>query len=384
MAAPPPAGHREQAQELVDSLAKPPKSLGELEHWAIALCTAQCTLKPSVSPATVLVFVADHGVKKEDTTLSPYPPQVTQAVFRALAAGVSATAVLARTNGAHLVVVDVGIDGSVYGVEGASSSISVIHAKISRGTADCRNGLPAIADAATLDKAIEVGRGRVAYEIAERGTKVVAIGEVGIGNTTVAAALLAALVDGADPADCCGRGTGLDDLGLAHKVEVVRQMISAHSYWLKACSGDAEKAKVALERLGGLEIAAMVGAYLEASERRLVALVDGFISGVAALIATRIEPGVRSCLLFATALEEEPGAAKGGAILSKALNASPALCMGLRLGEASGATLALPLLKAAAAIVSEMATLNEAIALGATERMDHLEEEQRRAGAPAD
>ena len=353
----------------LDSLAKPPGSLGTLEHFAATLCAAQGTLKPSASPASVLIFCGDHGVKKADDALSPFPQAVTQSIFRALAAGVSATGVLARTNGAHLSVVDVGIAGDVSSVRAASNSITVVHAKVADGTADCRQNPAMTADECA--RALAAGRAQVAAEVSERGARVVCIGEIGIGNTTLAAALLALLLAhdaegglaGVDIAGCCGRGTGLDDAGLAHKVAVVKQLCDAHH---AAAKGDAAAAATAaLERVGGLELAAMVGAYLEAAEKHVVALVDGFISGVAALCACRIAPACRQNMLFATALAEEPSAPEGGAYLAKALDAQPALTMGLRLGEGSGAALALPLLRTAAAVVGEMATLDEALALGA-------------------
>ena len=350
------------AKARLDALAKPPGSLGTLEHWAATLCTVQRTLTPSADPATILVFCGDHGVKKADGALSPYPPAVTQTIFRALASGMSATAVLTRTNGAFLTVVDVGIDGDVSSVRSKDLALATVtHDKVAEGTADCRSA-PAM-DVMTMCRAINVGRVRVAAEVDKRSAKVVGIGEVGIGNTTSAAALLA-LITRADAAECCGRGTGLDDAGLAHKVDVVRQIVDEHKACVASTSSDAEAARTALQLAGGLEIAAMVGAYLEAQEKGVVALVDGFISAVAALTAARLEPKCRAHMLFATALAEEPKAALGGDLLAKALNAEPALAMGLRLGEASGAALALPLLRSAAAVVRDMATLEEAMGLG--------------------
>lgn len=171
-------------------LAKPPGSLGALEDWAATMCEQQQTLSPTAEPASVLVFCGDHGCKREDAALSPYPPAVTQAIFRSLAAGISGTAVLARSAGASLVVVDVGIDGDVSQVDGSSPSILVRHNKVRSGTDDLRQG-PAM-DEEALAAALSVGKECVTLEAA-RGTKVVCIGEVGIGNTTSSAALLAAL-----------------------------------------------------------------------------------------------------------------------------------------------------------------------------------------------
>ena len=358
------------ARERLTSLAKPPGSLGTLEDWAETLCAVQGTLKPAASPQTVLVFCSDHGVKKADEMISPFPASVSQAVFRSLCAGISGTAVLACVAGAHLTVIDVGLDAEVAGVAGASPSISVRHPKVASGTADMRTG-PAM-DHAQLARALEVGREAVALEVAERGTKVVAVGEVGIGNTTAAAALLAALTDEA-PESCCGRGTGLDDAGLEHKQQTVRRACEAHREAIgrmceediapvfktaggrheqgslslisdikeevkeaaRACeAASRETAREALRRLGGFEIAAMVGAYICAERQGVVAVVDGFISAVAALCAVRMAPECRRAMIFATDLAEEPGATRGGETLAAALGAPrPALRMGLRLGD---------------------------------------------------
>lgn len=349
-------------QERLDDLAKPPGSLGVLEEWAIALATAQKTNVPTADPATVVVFTADHGVKKAVDSLSPFPPSVSQAIFRALAAGISGTATIARSVGAHLAVVDVGIAGDVSKVSNAAgSNISVRHAKVAEGTADFRSS-PAM-DEDQFKRALQVGIDCVADEVMTRDLKVLAIGEVGIGNTTAAAAVLTSLLT-VDAAECCGRGTGLDDAGLAHKVDVVRAACAFHSEPIKACGDEAARAREALRRLGGLEMVAMCGAYMEAARRGVVAVVDGFISAVSALAAARIEPACRATMVFATALAEEPTAAKGGALLESALAAKPALSMDLRLGEGSGAALALPMLRSAAAIIGQMGTLRAAMELG--------------------
>mmetsp|Transcript_32020 Transcript_32020/g.91922 ORF Transcript_32020/g.91922 Transcript_32020/m.91922 type:complete len:365 (-) Transcript_32020:40-1134(-) len=354
-------------RERLASLAKPPGSLGVLEDWAATLCEVQQTLAPEAEPASVLVFCADHGCKKADDALSPYPRAVTQAVFRSLAAGISGTAVLARSAGASLTVVDVGIDGDVDEVKGASASIAVHSRKVALGTADLRQE-PAMSEAMLVD-ALKAGTETVAAE-AERGARVVCIGEVGIGNTTAAAALLAALT-GADAAECCGRGTGLDDDGLAHKTRTVEQALAVHRHAVAPARGSSAsqdqlrmQAREALRCLGGLEVAAMAGTYMEAARLGIVAIVDGSISAVAALCACRMDPPCRRAMLFAHALAEEPSAGRGGEILEQSLGATPAIRMGLRLGEGSGAALALPMVRAAAAIVREMGTLQDALALG--------------------
>ncbi|CAH0367464.1 unnamed protein product [Pelagomonas calceolata] len=337
---------RADAEARLAFLAKPPGALGTLEEWCVTLCVAQKTLRPTVS-AAALVFVADHGCKKADSALSPYPASATQAIFRSLAAGVSCAAVLARSVGATLHVVDVGVDGDVSDVRDRDG-IEVHHCKVLPGTSDIRRE-PAMSEEA-LDAALRVGQQQV--QVVSCGATVICIGEVGIGNTTSAACLLAALT-GSDAETVCGRGTGLDDAGLAHKIEVVRAALAHHNLPLT---------RNALRCVGGLEIAAMVGAYIAMSSTRAVAVVDGFISGVAALCAIQMQPSCRSRMIFATSLAEEPSRPGGGAILAEALGAKPALDMGLRLGECSAAVLALPLLSAAAALPTA-ATLDEAMAL---------------------
>ena len=174
----PPMSTTVLAAERLASLAKPPGSLGTLEDWAATLCTVQGTLTPAASPQTVLVFCADHGVKKADAALSPFPASVSQAVFRSLCAGISGTAVLARAAGAHLTVVDVGLDAELVdvgpggGAGGAPPDVSVRHAKVARGSADLCAG--AAMSEEQLAAALEVGREAVAVEVAERGAKVVA------------------------------------------------------------------------------------------------------------------------------------------------------------------------------------------------------------------
>ena len=347
----------------MDSLAKPPGSLGLLEEWSLVLCRMQRTLSPVATPQSVIVFCADHGVKRCDPSISPFPQLVTCAVFRALAAGVSATGVLARAAGAALTVVDCGIDGVVDDVQPGSSSIRVRHAKLAKGTADMRTS-PAM-DEEGVEAALELGRACVREEVARHGARVIAIGEVGIGNTTSAAALLAALT-GVAPCECCGRGTGLDDAGLRHKEAVVSVCCANHQSALEFAPTPSARAKEALRRLGGFELAAMAGAYIEAERAGVVAVVDGFISAVAALCAVRLHPDCRRAMVFSTALAEEPSmqGARGGAVLANALGARVALSMDLRLGEASGAALALPMLHAAAAIPCQMATLQAALTLG--------------------
>ena len=356
-----------EPQEYLDSLAKPANSLGVLEEWAATLCKVQSTLKPKVDSMSILVFCADHGIKKDDFEISPYPQSVTQAVFRALAAGVSGTATLSRSVGAHLTIVDCGIDGDVSDLDkdgkknSLNSHVSVCHNKIAHGTANI-TGAPAMTEK-QLDNALQIGGSCVLQEAQDRKASVVGVGEAGIGNTTIASALLCALT-GSNPEACCGRGTGLDEKGLTYKIKRVSEACTCHQKNFSGISNEANRTREILRCLGGFEIAAMVGAYLKAHDCGVVAMVDGFISAVAALCAIRMQPQCRSNLVFATALEEEPKAPTGGRILAHALgNPQPALSMKLCLGEASAAALALPILRASAEMVSSMATLEDVLKL---------------------
>uniref|UniRef100_A0A7S0JEJ3 Nicotinate-nucleotide--dimethylbenzimidazole phosphoribosyltransferase n=1 Tax=Calcidiscus leptoporus TaxID=127549 RepID=A0A7S0JEJ3_9EUKA len=338
------AGH---ARAELDAKAKPVGSLGTLEEWAVTLCAVQRTLSPKAGPASLMVFCADHGLKQAHAGVSPYPHDVTAHIFRALAEGSAAAAVLAEMCGAHLTVCDVGIASDVRRVVG-SNGVRVCHEKIAHGSRDlvAHEAL----DDKMLDLALRAGKRVAAYEALTRGALILCVGEVGIGNTTTAAALLCAL-SGASPSECVGRGTGVDDVGLELKREVVRMALSRHAAVEK-------EPRALLAALGGLEIAAMVGAYLEAPKHGCVVLVDGFIASVAALAAVQMEPTCRRHMLFATRSAE-----RGMQILSTALNVRPALDMGLRLGEGSGAALALPLVRAAAALMG-MARLDEVLAAG--------------------
>ena len=353
-------------QQYLDSLAKPKAALGTLEHWAKTLCHAQKTLKPNVDSVTTVVFCADHGIKKDNFDVSPFPQSVTQAVFRALAEGLSATATLSRSVGAHLTVVDCGIDGNVLDVPSDNQTnlnrhVTVVHKKVAMGTSSIIAG-PAMTEL-QVTEALAIGASTVDLEVTDRQATVFAIGEAGIGNTTIAAALLSALT-GATPKDCCGRGTGLNEEGLKYKINMVRKACKLHQPHVTSIDDESKRARETLKCLGGFEIAAMVGAYLRAPQVGVVAIVDGFISAVAALCAIKMEPKCRPYLIFSTALEEEPKASVGGQILSTALgNPRPALSMNLCLGEASAATLVLPILRAAAEIVLSMGTLDEVMKL---------------------
>jgi nicotinate-nucleotide--dimethylbenzimidazole phosphoribosyltransferase len=332
-----------RAQQEMDHKVKPPQSLGRLESAAIQLAVLQATLRPRLERVRILIFAADHGVAAEG--VSAYPREVTAQMMRTFAAGGAAITVLARALGLEVEVIDVGVDAELPDLPG------VVAAKVRRGS---RNFLrePALTDE-EVEKALEAGRAAV-RRAADAGSEGVGLGDMGIGNTTAAAALLSALT-GASPQETVGRGTGVDDRGLAAKRGVVEASLRLHAQRL----GDARSA---LAAVGGLEIAALAGAAIEAAGRGQAVIVDGFISTVAALAAVRLDPAIRPCLFFA-----HRSAEAGHRLALSALGGKPLLDLEMRLGEATGSALAFPILKAAAAVMREMATFSSA---GVSERSD--------------
>ena len=328
----------DDVQAALDAKAKPPGALGRLDALAARVAAVQGTLRPDPDPARVVVFAGDHGVAAEG--VSAYPAAVTAAMARTIAAGRAAVSVLARSCGASLEVVDVGVDADLAGARG------VARAKVARGTRNLARG-PAMTEA-ERDAAWRVGAAS-ARRAAEAGVRTLVPGEVGIGNTTASAAVLAALLGWA-PEEAVGRGTGVDGAGLARKTDAVRAGL-AH---LPAGAGPLD----VLRHVGGLEIAAMAGAFAAAPGLGLVAVVDGFVATAAAAVAVRHAPAVAGHLV-AGHVSAEGGHRRALA----ALGLEPVLDLGLRLGEGTGAVLALPVLRAACAVLREMATLDEALAL---------------------
>jgi nicotinate-nucleotide--dimethylbenzimidazole phosphoribosyltransferase len=329
-------GWSERAQAAMDCKVKPPGSLGRLESLAVRLAVLQETLEPRMERGRILVFAADHGVTAEG--VSAYPREVTAQMVRTFASGGAAVTVLARNLGLEVEVVDAGVDAELPPLPG------VVTNKVRRGS---RNFLqePAMSPN-ELEAALEAGRA-AARRAADAGADAVGLGEMGIGNTTSAAALLSALT-GAPPAETVGRGTGVDDRGLAHKRAVVEAALRLHAPHLS-------HPRSALAALGGLEIAALAGAALEAARLRRAVLVDGFISTAAVLAAVRLDPEIRPALFYS-----HRSAEAGHGLALAALEASPLLEFGMRLGEGTGSALAFPILKAAAAVLREMATFSTA------------------------
>ncbi len=314
------------------TLTKPPGSLGRLEELSIQLAAITGQSPPRAERKAVIVMAGDHGVAEEG--VSAYPAEVTaQMVMNFLSRG-AAINVLARQAGARVVVVDVGVAAELPNQSG------LISRKIAPGTNNMRLG-PAMTVGQTR-QAIAVGREVVEREIAS-GLDVVATGEMGIGNTTAASAIVAVLTD--QPVESVtGRGTGVDDDGVSRKIRVIQEAMAVNR-------PDPRDALDVLSKLGGFEIAGLVGVILGAAAKRVPIVLDGFISGAAGLVAAELAPEVKPYLI-AGHRSVEPGHAE----TLRHLDLRPLLDLELRLGEGTGAVLALPILEAATRLLSEMAT----------------------------
>lgn len=330
----------ERARQLATArqaqLTKPRGALGLLEQVAIDLAAMQGRERPVIEQVAISVFAGDHGVVEEG--VSAYPQAVTGEMLRNFVGGGAAISVLARLLKAPLEVINLGTAEPMEALPG------VIDRPLGPGTANFTRE-PAMT-VAQCEAALQAGRDSVQKAKAS-GAQLFIGGEMGIGNTTAASAMACALLE-ASPIAMTGPGTGLDADGIALKVAVIQRGLLRHAESLS------NPLKV-LRRLGGFEIAALTGAYLACMQEGVPALVDGFISSVAALCAVRMSPTGREWLLFA-----HSGAEPGHALVLEALNAQPLIELGLRLGEGSGAALAVPLLQLACRLHGEMATFAEA------------------------
>ena len=325
----------QQAMERHTTLTKPPGSLGRLESLGARLAAVQGTVKPRISKKAVAVFAADHGVTASG--VSAYPKEVTAGMVHNFLAGGAAINALARSAGAELLVVDVGVDAEF------TPHPNLWQRKVARGTQSMLDG-PAMTLTETA-AALNVGL-LAAQTLVSRGANLLAGGEMGIGNTTAAAALTA-FFTGRSAAKVTGRGTGVDDAGLARKISVVEQVTAKYQ--------DVKSPLDALACFGGLEIAALTGFYLGAAAAQTPVVLDGFISAAAALVAVVLAPAVKD-YLFASHLSEE----RGHRVQLAHLGLEPLFDLNLRLGEGTGAVLAFGLLEGAAATLTEMATFAEA------------------------
>jgi nicotinate-nucleotide--dimethylbenzimidazole phosphoribosyltransferase len=323
-------------QRRLDGKTKPRGSLGRLEEIACTLAAIQGTATPRAAVKAVVVMAGDHGVAAEG--VSAFPQEVTAQMVANFAAGGAAINVLARHAGARVIVVDMGVKIPIPGLPGVRDQ------RIGAGTRNLARGPAMTREEAA--RAVEAGIG-VAHELADEGVQVLAIGEMGIGNTTPASALTAAFT-GLAAAEVTGRGTGIDDAAHARKVDVVNRALAVNR-------PDPSDPLGTLAALGGFEIAGLAGVVLGAAARRVPVVTDGFIASTAALAAARLAPRAADAVLASHRSVEA-----GHRAVLRALGKEPLLDLDLRLGEGTGAALAFHLVEAAARVLDEMATFEGA------------------------
>jgi nicotinate-nucleotide--dimethylbenzimidazole phosphoribosyltransferase len=329
----------QRLQRKLDGKTKPLGALGDLEALALRIGLVLGTEAPRLEQPQLVVFAGDHGLAAQG--VSAYPSDVTWQMVHNFLAGGAAASVLARQHGLALTVVDCGVRHDFAPQPG------LLLRKIAPGTADA-----SLAPAMTPEQCGQaIANG---HEVVRSlPGNALLIGEMGIGNTSAAALLLARLA-GQPLADCVGAGTGLDDAGIARKREVLARVLQRHA--------EAREPLAALAAFGGFEIATMVGAVLQAAAERRVVLVDGFIASAAVLVAQQLAPHVVQRCVFAHCSGE-----RGHALLLRQLGpARPLLDLGLRLGEGSGAAVAWPLLQSACLLLREMASFESAGVSGKT------------------
>jgi nicotinate-nucleotide--dimethylbenzimidazole phosphoribosyltransferase len=337
-------------------LTKPPGSLGRLEELACWFAARLRNPTPQISRSEIFVFAADHGVAARG--VSAFPQSVTAQMLGNFANGGAAINVLATLQDCRIEVVNVGVAGDPQLPSGVRNE------RVRAGTRDLFTEAAMTPD--ELTAALNVGE-RCAREAIQRGAQLLIAGDMGIANTTAAACLICALTN-APPEQVVGRGTGVDDAGLARKRDVVtaalsraRAAIGLAGVPVQSGAPSADVARQLLAHLGGLEIAAMAGLYIEAARRGVPVLLDGYISGAAALAAVALAPGVLRWMLAS-----HQSAEAGHAVALRALGLHPLLVLEMRLGEGSGAALTLPIIEAALALHRNMATFAQAGVDGAS------------------
>jgi nicotinate-nucleotide--dimethylbenzimidazole phosphoribosyltransferase len=323
---------QQRLQHRLDQLTKPRGSLGQLEALALKIGLIQGVERPQLIDPQLVVFAADHGLAEQG--VSAYPSEVTAQMVENFLSGGAAVNVLARQHALALTVVDAGVKHAF------APHPQLVDCKIAHGTADASSGPAMTAEQCAL--AIERGR----QVIKGLPGNALLLGEMGIGNTSSAALLLARLGKNRLAA-CVGRGTGLDDAGLAHKVVVLQHVLDLHD--------NCTQPLAALAAMGGFEIAMLVGAVLQAAQERRVIVVDGFIVGAAVLVASQLDAELLNCCVFSHQSDEA-----GHVLMLTTLGVRPLLQLGLRLGEGSGAALAWPLILSAIHLLNDMASFESA------------------------
>jgi nicotinate-nucleotide--dimethylbenzimidazole phosphoribosyltransferase len=325
----------QKARERLDSLTKPRGSLGVLEDLAVKIAGIRGELFNDFKRKTVIIMAGDHGVVEEG--VSAYPQEVTPQMVLNFLSGGAAINVLARHEGAEIVCVDIGVASDV-------DHPGLLVRKVKKGTDNMTKG-PAMSREEAIE-AIEVGI-VTAWEAIDKGSDLIATGDMGIGNTTPSSVILAAF-SGRPLEEIVGRGTGIDDIRLQKKLNAIKKALEVNK-------PDPQDPVGVLAKVGGLEIAGIAGVILGAASRRVPVIIDGFISTAGALVASKINPRAVN-FMIASHVSQEPG----HKVMLDLLGLEPMIFMRMRLGEGTGAVLAMNLVEAAVKIIREMATFEEA------------------------
>ncbi|WP_439504515.1 nicotinate-nucleotide--dimethylbenzimidazole phosphoribosyltransferase [Sediminibacterium sp.] len=332
---------QDQLQNKINSKTKPLGSLGLLEDIALQVGLIQQTLDPFISRPSILVFAADHGIAQTGL-VNPYPQSVTAQMVLNFLNGGAAINVFTQMHQLQLIVVDAGVNADMSHLVHPN----FIHAKQGMGTANYLNE-PAMTSE-QINSCIQKGK-ELVIKVAEGGCNCIGFGEMGIGNTS-SAALIMHSITGNPIQECVGRGTGANDVQLMTKIDTLEKVATIHQLHSLG-----NKPFALLSAVGGFEIAMMVGAFLAAATQRMVIVVDGFIATAALLVAVQIDSTIINNCIFAHSSNEQ-----GHAKMLQHLKAKPLLNLGLRLGEGTGAALAIPLIESAVAILNQMASFEQA------------------------
>jgi len=325
-------------EELIHKInykTKPLKSLGKIEEIALKIGMVQGTLSPKLIEPTILVYAADHGITDEG--VSAYPKEVTFQMVMNFLSGGAAINVFCKQNDINIKVIDAGVSFDF------PASPMLINSKIAKGTQNFLHS-PAMS-IEQLEQCFKYAEAHI-NQITEKGTNIVGFGEMGIGNTSSASMIMSYLCN-LRIEQCVGRGTGLNDEGVATKISILKKAKDKH--------GEINNPKEVLRIFGGFEIAQICGAMLAAYKKNMLIMVDGFIATSAFLVASKIEPKILNNAIFCHQSDEQ-----GHKLMLEHLDAKPILSLSLRLGEGTGAALAYPIIKSAVSFINEMASFESA------------------------